>query len=193
MYKRQPLIIGDYDDLMRRSGGKLRLDSDEFHYIVGSDDPSGWEEDGDPWNQLFEDDYEEVPEGMEKVYFIEGTFFSENLRFEDLIARLSGWRDLDLDELDSEEQYATFEWTRPYPKGYWNPLRLLPDARQIIGHIVVEEDTLTVSAKTKSRMLAVLERLAEIFDTGLIRGPLTILDPFEEFQPEGSVQLANFP
>jgi hypothetical protein len=188
----EPLIIGDYDDLMRRSGGKLRLDGDEFHYIVGSDDPSPWLElEEDPWNQLFEDESEGIPEGMERVYFIEGTLFSEGIGFEGLVTGLASWRDLDLGELDREEQYATFQWTRPYPRGHWNPLSLLPGAGQVLGHIAVEEDTLIVSVGTKGWMLAAMERLGGIFEAGLTRGPLKIVDPLEELEEEGPARLAT--
>lgn len=60
----KPLVIGDYDDLLRRSGGRFSLENPSFHYIVGGPLQSR-ALDSDPWDVLQEED-EGRPPGREK-------------------------------------------------------------------------------------------------------------------------------
>lgn len=168
----KPLIIGDYRDLLRRSGGKFDPEDPRFHYIMGL--PAEELDKLDPWEVLLEE-AEGLPPGKERVLFIEGTYFGND--FKSLFEELIQWEDLDL--LEEDKQYALFGWSRAYPKNHWNPFSKMPGARQSLGQLKIEDEMLTVNVRGKSWMLIMNERLGEAFGSELARGPLDIQDPME--------------
>lgn len=168
----KPFIIGDYDDLMRRSGGKFDPEAVKGHYLFAL--PAQALDGSDPWDVLWEED-EDLPPDKERLLFIDGAYFGKD--FETLFNTLVQWEDLDL--VEEGEEYALFGWSRPYPENHWNPLSRLPGARQSLGQLKIQGATLMVSVKGRSWMLIMNERLATTFGSGLTRGPLTVQDPAE--------------
>lgn len=177
----ETLIIGDLEDLERRSRDPLELDRDGRSFIVGCE-PGDSPVRDNPWQELFEEDDLDLPPGKERVLFIEGTFYGEN--FQTSFSALEKWPDLDVVAVDEENENARFAWSRAYPDGHWSPFSQFPGARQSLGELRIEGEAVTVSVKGKSWMIIMMDRLLDEFEEGLELGPLQIKDPLEQFNRE---------
>lgn len=98
---------------------------------------------------MFNINFEGLPAGKEPMFFSTAVFRIENAEL--AMRKIGKLPDMDIAE---ENGYV---WTRPYPKGHWNPMSNMPGARQIIGDIQINSDnTLRLETKTKSWMTGLI-------------------------------------
>ncbi|PNS00581.1 hypothetical protein X928_04700 [Petrotoga miotherma DSM 10691] len=97
--------------------------------------------------EMFNINLKGFPAGEEPMIFCTAVFKIGNAEL--AMSKLEKLSDVWL--VDINEERAYYIWTRPYPKGHWNPISKTPGARQIIGEVQVNFDnTLTLETKTKS-------------------------------------------
>lgn len=175
----KPFIIGDFEDLQRRSTRPLDLESDEFEYILGIDELEALDlgaDDEDPWDELFEEDDDPlIGPGQERTLFITGMLYGQS--FSAFFEALSQWEDLHVEELDIEDETARLAWTPKYPDKH-SQYRLFGGRRRL-GEIEIDQSCLTISVRGKSWMLLMMDLLFEEFGESLVRGPLEIVDPMD--------------
>jgi len=100
-----------------------------------------------------------LPPGKEPVFFSTAVFKIDNAKL--VMAKIEQLPDVDLTDEDKDGGY--YIWTRAYPKGHWNPMSTMPDARQIIGNIHVNFDnTLKLETKTKGWMTGLIYYMMSI-------------------------------
>jgi len=111
--------------------------------------------------EMFNINLESLPTGREPMIFCTAILKIDNAEL--AISKIEKLSDVWLADINEERVY--YIWTRPYPKGHWNPISKTPGARQIIGEIQVNFDnTLTLETKTKSWMTQLIHLMIDVLD-----------------------------
>ncbi len=128
--------------------------------------------------EMFDINLEGLPAGKEPVFFSIAVFKIDDA--ESAMEKIGRLRDVDLTDEDKEAAY--YVWTRAYPKGHWNPMSNMPDARQIFGNIQVNFDnTLQLETKTKSWMTGLIYRMIDVLGTDIELVSLEFENPLDIF------------
>jgi len=127
--------------------------------------------------EMFDIHLEGLPVGKEPVFFSTAIFKIDDA--ESAMAKIGRLRDVDLED----EEAAYYVWTRAYPKGHWNPMSNMPDARQIIGNIQVNLDnTLQLETKSKSWMTGLVYHMMDVLGTDIELVSLEFENPLDIFR-----------
>lgn len=86
-----------------------------------------------------------LPAGMEPLVLTTVRFAHDD--FDDAFIRLRGILDLQMEK--HLPGLARFAWVRPYPAGHWNEAAADPEARQVLGHVVLTGRELVIEVKTR--------------------------------------------
>ena len=131
--------------------------------------------------EMFDISLEGLPAGKEPMFFSTAVFKIDDA--ESAMAKIGRLRDVDLEDEDEDEEAAYYVWTRAYPKGHWNPMSNMPDARQIIGDIQVNFDnTLQLETKTKSWMTGLIYHMMDVLGTDIELISLEFENPLDVFR-----------
>jgi len=125
--------------------------------------------------ELFNIDFNGMPEGKEPMCFTRATFEVKNSKL--TRKKLEQLPDVDL----AEENPPHYVWFRAYPKGHWNPASTLPGAVQILAHIDMnpDENTLKMETKTKSWMHGLINYMVKTLGSEILLVGLEFEDPLK--------------
>jgi len=105
--------------------------------------------------------------------------------FEKLIALFGELEEKEMfgiDEFNAEEKILSGSFTRPYPKGHWNPMAKFSGARQVVGHVSAKDDTLKLETMTKSGLKEARSLIESVLEGAIIFEKEEFEDPVEKFR-----------
>lgn len=130
-------------------------------------------------DELFNINLEGIPEGKEPMFFSTAIFSINDA--DSAITKIEQLADVDC----AEESISglRYTWTRPYPKGHWNPMSNQPGARQILGDILINYDnTLKLETKTKGWMTSLIYYMINTLGNDIKLTSLNFLNPLDFFK-----------